>query len=140
PTFENVRLVLVGKPNIPSSALKDVTVLDRPNDRALAALYKNAAAFLYPSWYEGFGLPLHEAAQFHTPCLASTASALPETAPKGTQFAPPAKPHLWAAAIKEILKEPTRFRTETELGGWEEAGGMVGTWYRTWYQNRDAQT
>lgn len=79
---------------------------DKPSDEALAALYANASAFLYPSWYEGYGLPLHEAASFGTPCIASTSGALPETAPKRTLFANPAKPHQWVEAIKLALDAP----------------------------------
>jgi len=79
--------------------------IHRPSDGELAALYKNAAAFLYPSWYEGYGLPLHEAASFGTPCIASTAGALPETAPPGTFFADPAKPHHWVEALRLVMQK-----------------------------------
>jgi len=74
-------------------------------DNELAYLYKHAAALLYPSWYEGFGLPLHEARAFGTPCVASTAGALPETAPPDTLFCNPAKPHEWLAAIELICNK-----------------------------------
>lgn len=99
--------------------------LQHPNDAALAALMKNATALLYPSWYEGFGLPLHEAAKFYTPCIASTAGALPETAPSGTFFAPPFKPHLWTQVMKEVLAAPDHFITQTPLGDWSAAGKTV---------------
>lgn len=72
------------------------------SDQELAFLYGHASVFLYPSWYEGFGLPLHEAHQYGTPCISSTAGALPETAPLGTVFCNPAKPHEWLAAITAI--------------------------------------
>ncbi len=47
-------------------------------DDDLAALYSGALAFVYPSLYEGFGLPPLEAMQCGTPVLTSTVSALPE--------------------------------------------------------------
>lgn len=87
----------------------DITLViptDKPSDAELASLYTNASAFLYPSWYEGYGLPLHEAASFGTPCIASTSGALPETAPKGTLFANPAKPHQWVEVIRLALGTP----------------------------------
>jgi glycosyltransferase involved in cell wall biosynthesis len=86
---------------------------------------KHASVFLYPSWYEGFGLPLHEAARFGTPCIASTAGALPETAPEGTHFAPPGKPHLWKKALEMVLTAPERYRTKTALQGWEAAAKTI---------------
>ncbi len=46
----------------------------------LVALYQNAAAFLFPSLYEGFGLPVLEAMAAGTPVLTSSTSALPEVA------------------------------------------------------------
>ena len=75
----------------------------KPTDPELADLYRNAAVFLYPSWYEGYGLPLHEAAAYGTPRIASTGGALPETAPPGTLFADPAKPHHWVEALRTVL-------------------------------------
>ena len=50
------------------------------NDDALAHYYSHAAALVYPSLYEGFGLPLLEAMSFDCPVICSNATALPETA------------------------------------------------------------
>lgn len=46
----------------------------------LQALYAKALAFVYPSFYEGFGLPVVEAALQHTPVITTTISSLPEAA------------------------------------------------------------
>ncbi len=97
---------------------------DKPSDDELAALYANAAAFLYPSWYEGYGLPLHEAAAYGTPCVASTAGALPETAPAGTLFANPAKPHHWVEALKLALAH-TRIPIQTDPDTWIRAATQL---------------
>lgn len=88
--FSDIALVAIGR---------DV----QPTDEQLAALYSQASALLYPSWYEGFGLPLHEAKQYGCRAVASTAGALPETAPEGTIFANPAKPQQWVEGLKIIL-------------------------------------
>jgi glycosyltransferase involved in cell wall biosynthesis len=47
-------------------------------DVRLAALYRGAAAFVFPSTYEGFGLPVLEAMAYGTPVLASDAASVPE--------------------------------------------------------------
>ncbi len=95
--------------------------LGRISDKELDTLYAQATAFLYPSWYEGFGLPLHEAARFGTPCIASTAGALPETAPFGSVLASPAKPQHWVQAVSNILAYPSAYQTQTDLKDWSEA-------------------
>jgi len=109
--YQDVRLVIVGGDR-------------RPSDGELASLMRDAAALLYPSWYEGFGLPLHEAAQCGRPLIASTAGALPETAPRGTVFVPPFKPHLWLQAMRAALAQPISTTTDLSLD-WSAAGRIV---------------
>jgi glycosyltransferase involved in cell wall biosynthesis len=70
------------------------------SDAELVWLYQNSSVLLYPSWYEGFGLPLHEAHQFNLPIISSTGGALSETAPHGTILCNPAKIHEWIGALK----------------------------------------
>jgi glycosyltransferase involved in cell wall biosynthesis len=48
------------------------------SDRQLAALYRHCVAFVYPSLYEGFGIPPLEAMQCGTPVVASNRSSIPE--------------------------------------------------------------
>jgi len=48
------------------------------NDDQLAIYYRNASAFVYPSEYEGFGLPPLEAMQYGVPVFSSNTSSLPE--------------------------------------------------------------
>jgi glycosyltransferase involved in cell wall biosynthesis len=99
--------------------------LERISDQELNQLYAQATAFLYPSWYEGFGLPLHEAARHGTPCIASTAGALPETAPEGTIFASPSKPQQWVEAMHNILNHPSSHRTKTGINDWMLAAQII---------------
>jgi glycosyltransferase involved in cell wall biosynthesis len=100
--FHDLQLIVIGRSRIDAQR---TWVSQRTNvsDTERDDLYRNASALLYPSWYEGFGLPLHEAAAFHIPILASNHGALPETAPPGTTLINPAKPQLWASALKNIL-------------------------------------
>lgn len=104
PRFTDLRLFLIGEKTAPRH-LPYPWIIPIPflTDDALRDHYQHAAALLYPSWYEGFGLPLHEAAAFNTPLLASAYGALPETAPKNTLLIPPEKPHLWVTALRAVL-------------------------------------
>lgn len=56
------------------------TLLVRPTTADLAALYRGAAVFAFPSWVEGFGIPLLEAMQYGVPVVASDRGAIPEVA------------------------------------------------------------
>jgi glycosyltransferase involved in cell wall biosynthesis len=112
--FQNLQLIIVGSNAYAPTHLRTQDWIIRKSsisDEELSTLYENASAVLYPSWYEGFGLPLHEAAQFGVPCLASTHGALPETAPEGTVFAPPSKPHLWVGMLRDMLKSKAFYST-----------------------------
>lgn len=57
---------------------KQVRLLDFVPQEDLPALYSNALVFVYPSLYEGFGLPVLEAMNMGTPIIASKKSSLPE--------------------------------------------------------------
>ncbi|MEI7512500.1 MAG: glycosyltransferase family 1 protein [Candidatus Uhrbacteria bacterium] len=120
PKYSDVKLKITGTPELP-----------RPTYPELFALMRDAAIFCYPSWYEGFGLPLHEAAHFGTPCIASTSGSLPEIAPSGTRFAPPAKPHYWIEAICQALDKPEDHKTTTTIGNWDEASLLIAKKLRT---------
>ena len=57
-----------------------VRFLDKPSDDDIVALYSGSRAFLFPSFYEGFGLPILEAMQCKTAVVTSNMSACPEVA------------------------------------------------------------
>lgn len=56
----------------------DIKILGYVDRKNMPALYSGAYAFIYPSLYEGFGLPVLEAMACGTPCLISNVSSLPE--------------------------------------------------------------
>lgn len=97
---ETVSLVTTGK----VLQQDGVITLDWVSDKELSWLYANAKALLYPSWYEGFGIPLIEAMQTKTPIIASTSSSLPDIAPMATIFVPPHQPHLWTLAMQSVIR------------------------------------
>lgn len=56
----------------------DVVVTGYVSDETLANLYRYCYAFIYPTWYEGFGLPVLEAMNFEKPVIASNVTSIPE--------------------------------------------------------------
>lgn len=75
-------------------------------DEELAALYRGAAAFVYPSQFEGFGLPIVEAMACGTPTVVSAHASLDEAAGDAALRADPADPLAFAQTIDRALQEP----------------------------------
>ena len=69
-------------------------------------LFYNAADFLvYPSWYEGFGMPLLEALQSGCPVIASRVSAIPEVVGDAGLLVDPSRPEELSEAILRLVEE-----------------------------------
>jgi glycosyltransferase involved in cell wall biosynthesis len=82
-----------------------VIFLKNVSDADLALLYKNAAAFVYPSVYEGFGIPIIEALFSGTPVITSTQLALTEAAGADSLCIDVARPECIADAIANVLND-----------------------------------
>lgn len=85
-------------------------------EKDLPALYSGATAFLFPSLYEGFGLPPLEAMACGTPLISSSTSSLPEVVGKAGILLPPRDERLWAKNILKIVRDKPLARTFRELG------------------------
>ena len=72
----------------------------------LPALYSGAQGFVYPSLYEGFGLPLLEAMACGCPVLSSDCAALPEIAAEAALLYPGASDEALAAGLVRLVEEP----------------------------------
>ncbi len=104
----------------------------------LAALYRGAAVVVFPSLYEGFGLPAIEAQHAHAPLVCSDLPALREVAGEGALYAPPDRPEELAQRIAQVLTdEPLRRllvlegeRSASRLS-WERAAGETA---RLWLE------
>ncbi|HCC84945.1 MAG TPA: hypothetical protein DEP87_04670 [Candidatus Pacebacteria bacterium] len=79
--------------------------LGKVTDQQLSVLYREAEAFVYPSLYEGFGLPILEAFHYGTPVVAAEVSALMEVAGNAAEYVNPQDPALIRAGIIKILTE-----------------------------------
>jgi glycosyltransferase involved in cell wall biosynthesis len=82
--------------------------------------YNSAEAFLYPSVFEGFGLPVLEAMACGTPVLVSDASSLPEVAGMAGRTLPPHDVSVWTEALRAAEGDDT-WRREAREQGFREA-------------------
>jgi glycosyltransferase involved in cell wall biosynthesis len=82
----------------------------------LAAMYRLAAVFVFPSLYEGFGLPPLEAMASGTPVVTSNVSSLPEVAGDAALLVDPRDPHAIANAIYQVLTDDETRRQLREKG------------------------
>lgn len=109
-------LVVVGKPtdymrevqqliNLHSTELK-VIFLSSVNDDDLHVLYQSAQVMIYPSVFEGFGLPVAEAQASGCPVITSNTSSLPEAGGNGALYFDPQKPEEIGQAIRQVLDDP----------------------------------
>jgi glycosyltransferase involved in cell wall biosynthesis len=82
----------------------------------LPALYRGAALFVFPSHYEGFGLPVLEAMACGTPVLCSTTPALTELVSGAAELADPEDGPGWQRALGILLQDPARRAALAERG------------------------
>lgn len=75
------------------------------DDETLAALYSGALALVYPSVYEGFGLPILEAMACDCPVVCSNTSSMPEVAGDAAHFVNPTNPMEIAAALEKVYSD-----------------------------------
>jgi glycosyltransferase involved in cell wall biosynthesis len=82
----------------------------------LPRLYRRADALLFPSWLEGFGLPLLEAMACGAPVVTSGTSAMPEVAGPAAVYVDPASAHGIASAVDALLADPGHRQRLIDLG------------------------
>jgi glycosyltransferase involved in cell wall biosynthesis len=98
------------------------------SESTLRSLYRGAAALVYPSRYEGFGLPLVEAMASGTPVLASRAASIPEVVGESGMLLDPDDSRQWADAIVLVITDPV-LRARLRDDGLARAA--MFTWERT---------
>ena len=81
-----------------------VQILHGITDEELPALYAGAEAFVYPSRYEGFGIPIIEAISSGLPVVACTGSCLEEAGGPDSLYVGPDDAEAMAAALRQVLR------------------------------------
>lgn len=95
---------------------KIIWITDLASNEVLQALYQKATLLVYPSFYEGFGLPVVEALLSKTPVITANTSALTEAGGPHSLYVSPTDEQGLAQAIQQVLKHPTLAQTMCNKG------------------------
>ena len=114
--LEHVKLLIIGDEISKYATLrravhrlklhKHVRFFGFVSDKTLACLYRLAGVFVFPSLYEGFGLPPLEAMAAGTPVITSDLSSLPEVVGDAALLIDPYDPNAIADAMRRVLTDP----------------------------------
>jgi glycosyltransferase involved in cell wall biosynthesis len=132
---KEVRLLLVGKAGWGYERIRRrveelglgprVDFLGYVPEEDLPHLYRGARAFVYPSFYEGFGIPVIEAMAAGAPVVTSNVSSLPEVAGDAALLVPPGD-------VREIRTAVSRLLGDPDLGARLRARGVERARRFTW--------
>lgn len=110
-------LVIVGQRDFHFGAVFDtieelrlgtrVRVLESVDDASLPAVLRHARLFVFPSFAEGFGMPVAEAMASGVPVITSNTTSLPEVAGAGALLVDPTSPEELARAMARLLSDPS---------------------------------
>ncbi len=126
-----VRLVLAGRRREDGPRFESgdgLEVLGPVPEEQLAALYSGALAVVYPTFYEGFGLPVVEAMQCGAPVVTSTDESVVEVAGGAAVHCDAHSEAEWVAALTDLLERPER-RAALRAAGLARAATF--SWERT---------
>lgn len=115
--IELPQLVIVGKPgwnvgdllyDISANPLvkNKIKIMSGIDDESLGWLYNNCLLTVYPSWYEGWGLPVAESLHFGKVCISSSASSMPEIGGDLVDYCSPYEPRAFMDKIAEYTHTP----------------------------------
>jgi glycosyltransferase involved in cell wall biosynthesis len=109
-------------------AAKNIHFMGFVNDDDLAALLGGALCLVFPSFTEGFGLPIVEAMALACPVISSNQASMPEICGDAALMAPPDQPQTWLAQIERLLRSPelrselvARGRDRVKAFSWENS-------------------
>ncbi len=111
---------------------RHIVQLSHVNDAELCRLYEACEFFVYPSFYEGWGLPVAEALAFGKFVIASDRGSIPEVGGDLVEYVDPWNATAWAEAIEKYSKQPElvqsrarRVQTDYHSIHWSETAQAV---------------
>jgi len=125
-------LVVIGKPTpymnkviefIERHSLINIIFCDVVQNQDLPGIYQLADLFVYPSIFEGFGIPIQEALYSKVPVITSKGSSLAEAGGKYTLYVDPNNVEEMAAAIKKVLFD-RELQEKMKIEGYRHARGF----------------
>lgn len=126
PVYKNLRLVIIGDEVSKYPQLRRTVIQSKTENlvrflgfvpiETLRAFYKSAAAFVFPSLYEGFGLPPLEAMACGTAVVTSDSSSLPEVVGEAAMIVNPENVFDIARGIRQVLLDESLRRRCVRLG------------------------
>jgi glycosyltransferase involved in cell wall biosynthesis len=142
PQYKNLRLIIIGDEIARHPSLRHAVIQSRVEETVrflgfvpidtLRAFYQAAAAFVFPSLYEGFGLPPLEAMACGTPVICSNVSSLPEVVGEAAIIVNPENVFEIARGMKELLLDTALRARMIERGfeqlqkfSWERSASQV---------------
>lgn len=109
-----------------------VHVMDHVSDADLAALYRRCMFTVYPSLYEGWGLPVAESLAYGKLCIASNAASIPEIGGDLVEYVEPWNVVGWAERLAHYFDHPgaiaereQAIRDRHRIPSWDETGASV---------------
>jgi glycosyltransferase involved in cell wall biosynthesis len=136
--YPNLNLILVGgedyfyrrlKRFVGERKTEGVCFTGFVEDADLKTVYKEAGCLVFPSLYEGFGLPPLEALACECPVVSSGKTSMPEVLGEAAEYFDPEKPELIKEAIEKVLDSPKRRKEILNKGkerikkfNWQETG------------------
>jgi glycosyltransferase involved in cell wall biosynthesis len=101
----DLKLVLVGRPvSVEVKSEKGIFVLGHVDNEEISALYTGAEALVFPSLYEGFGIPILDAFNCETPVVTSNVSSMQEVAGDAAMLVNPYSVDSIAKGIQNVIK------------------------------------
>ena len=122
--YKALKLVCAGGAGFSRSEIKSIRSMNLANEvlqidfrnNELYQFYKNAKLFVFPSLYEGFGIPVLEAMRSGCPCLLSNSSSLIEIGAQAAEYFDPCDKYDLIEKISRLLKDDSRRTKLAELG------------------------
>ncbi|MFA5961864.1 MAG: glycosyltransferase family 1 protein [Parcubacteria group bacterium] len=112
----------------------DIIITGFVKDARKWQLFKNAEVFLFPTLYEGFGLPVLEAQSQGVPVITSNSSSLPEVADGSAFLVDPAEPKMIADAITTLVQNEKMAKEMVRKGyenikrfSWKNCADLIAT-------------